>query len=54
MWVMQRFGIQQVDSVVARAALARDEADLPPEWVLEVDAVTDMQVWRNGQGQPAP
>jgi hypothetical protein len=52
MWAMQRFGIQQVDSVVARAALARDEADLPPEWVLELDAVTDMQVRTIGQPQP--
>lgn len=41
---MQLFGLRQVDSVAARAVLARDEADVAPEWVLEVDAVTEAQV----------
>lgn len=41
---MQLFGLRQVDSVAARAALARDEADVAPEWVLEVDPVTEAQV----------
>jgi hypothetical protein len=41
---MQLFGLRQVDSVVARAALYRDEADVAPEWVLDVDAVTETQV----------
>ncbi len=45
MWALQRFGIRQVDSVTARAALARDEVDAPSEWVLEVDAVAETQVW---------
>lgn len=44
MWALQRFGIRTVDSVMARAALVRDNADVPPEWVLDVDAVTDTQV----------
>lgn len=43
-WAMQLFGLRQVDSVVARAALYRDEADVAPEWVLDVDAVTETQV----------
>lgn len=47
MWALQRFGIRQVDSVTARAALARDEADAPSEWVLEVDAVAETQVGRS-------
>lgn len=44
MWALQRFGIKLVDSVMARAALARDGAELPPEWVLDVEAVTETQV----------
>jgi len=44
MWALRRFGIRQVDSVIARAALVRDEADVPPEWGLDVEAVTDAQV----------
>lgn len=47
MWALRRFGIRQVDSVMARAALVRDEADVPPEWGLDVEAVTDAQVNRN-------
>lgn len=43
-WAMQMFGLRQVDSVAARAALAKDESDVAPEWVLEVDAVTEAQV----------
>jgi hypothetical protein len=46
MWALQRFGIRLVDSVMARAALARDGADVPPEWVLDVPAVTETQVRR--------
>jgi hypothetical protein len=44
MWALQRFGIRLVDSVMARAALALDGVDLAPEWVLDVEAVTEAQV----------
>lgn len=44
MWALQRFGIRLVDSVMARAALARDETGSAPEWVLDVEAVTEAQV----------
>ena len=44
MWALQRFGIRQVDSVMARAALAGDDAELAPDWVLDVEAVTEAQV----------
>lgn len=50
---MQLFGLRQVDSVAARAALARDEADMALEWVLEVDAVTEAQVCGTSTGAVA-
>jgi hypothetical protein len=43
-WAMQLLGLRQVESAVARAASYRDEADVAPEWVLDVDAVTETQV----------
>jgi hypothetical protein len=44
MWALHRFGVRQVDSVMARAALVADEGEATPEWVLHVGAVTDAQV----------
>jgi hypothetical protein len=44
MWSLHRFGVGLVDSVMARAALAADEGEATPDWVLHVGAVTDAQV----------